>query len=227
MTKDKDFKALVRARKDATGENFTTARAMLLKERPPETTTQQVSKRGAGSLPPLIHEIDGALRARDALKEWMQSEHAKQRQLVENFAAPAAVSLKLVAEALNSRARELRFDSPVTVESSYDFDSPKTVSATLRLLMTQSRRDRDDQEMYSSRHGASVAYSWELHVFVSIDDPRQATQPSFAIEACRDGQDAWRCDIPTAECNPAGLSLDSSGDDVVQRFMAWFVRYVP
>ena len=168
-------------------------------------------------------QLDDAIGARDRQRKRKQAVCAQQRTLVEGFVARAAAALELAAQAINKRAHDLRLDSPATIETKSDFKGNDTMSAIIRVSMT---RPRVDRARYIPDRGPSVAYNWTLSTSVHIDHSAHA-EHHFRIEAHRDGWwDGWGCDIPTPECNPAGLSLTSAGEDIARRFMAWFTRYL-
>lgn len=66
---------------------------------------------------------------------------------------------------------------------------------------------------------------WVLHVHVYIGE--DGVHQNFEIQGQRGHWwDWWEAEISTPECDPTGLSLNSPGDFVAEKFIAWFERYL-
>ena len=167
--------------------------------------------------------LDRAISAREDQESRRQASHAKHLALVEDFVARAAAAISVATETINARADRRGLDAPTTVEKQTDQRVAGTIAASVTVSMTRPALVRDAH----GRPPASRRYAWTVHVWLHLDGSGCATRPEFKIEGHRDGWwDWWKCDIPTAECDPAGLSLKTSGDEVARRFMVWFARYV-
>ena len=119
-------------------------------------------------------QLDNVISERDCQRARKQTEYTKQRLLVENFVVRASAAISLAVEAINARAHDLRFDSPVRVDTTCDFKNDTelelalgndSMSATLTVSMTRARRDRERE---IPDRGASASYSWNLYTSVCV-----------------------------------------------------------
>jgi len=165
-------------------------------------------------------QLDSAIRQRKREHQRLQEDLAAQLTILEAFTDRAIAALRKAAQVIEERADALGFDSPVVVDGKAEVGND-AVSARVSVSMSPPSR---------ARRGIQVrefSWNWSVSVYCSVDARDRRDGASFRIEAKRGTWvDAWGCDIPTAECDPKGLTLESSGEEVAQRFMAWFTKYL-
>lgn len=182
-----------------------------------------MTARSAGLDAAFAEVLDDAISARNERHSREQAAQSMHLSLVEAFLARAAGALDIAATTIADRAERLGLDSPPEVHHRIDQQGAGTIAGHVYITMTRPGRIPDAL----GGPPPSRRYAWTMRVSLYIEHGGAATSPKFVIEGHRDGWwDWWACDIPTAECNPAGLSLSSSGEEVARRFMTWFAGYV-
>lgn len=165
-------------------------------------------------------QIDNAVAERQRNDSNLQGEVAAQSAVVHAFVDRAKVALGKAVEAIQERAADLGLAAPVVVDGKVRAGR-ESVSADVSVSMTPSNAE--------SAAGRQIPFdwNWRLSVDASFGNLDGLHAPNFRIDAKRGSwSDGWNCDLPTPECNPKGLTLTTSGEEVAQRFMAWFTRYL-
>ena len=161
--------------------------------------------------------LDQAISHRNDQRRRFREEYARQGKSLSAFLARAELAMKQAVTAISDRSESLRFDGPAVLEVSTESKRDDQLHGTIEVQMNRPPRPGADTPRQ---------YRWEMTVSVLIkSDGRAVTH--FRIYGQRDGWgDAWGCDIPAKVCDPSGLTLGTSGDEVARRFMSWFTTYM-
>lgn len=157
-------------------------------------------------------QLNNAISERERQRARKQAEYAKQRLLVKNFLVRASAAVTLAVEAISMRARELRFDSPVVVETTFDFKDGAhlalgndSMSATLTMSMTRAAATENEKSPIEEHRPPTAGTSTRRCASGITATPNA---PALSIEAYREPlEDAWRWDcIPGSGCAGARFS---------------------
>lgn len=167
-------------------------------------------------------ELDRALEERAQRQAREAEQHASILDALQHFLMEGERALRAATVAIERRAEALDLATPIEVKAEIQPGGGTARTATLSVSMTAAPTNR--------RQGMEPArYTWSVLAHAS-PDTRGEVRASFSISAFRGGwQDIWSENsgtMRTPECNPRGLSLESTGEEITARFMAWFTRYI-
>lgn len=161
--------------------------------------------------------LDGKLEGKRQEHEELMTQVGRYAETLGGFLKRCEEALNEAADVINARSAELGLDQPLVVTSTLSKRSEVgPVSGTLHVAFSRLQT--------GSQPGV---FSWTLSVLGG--PPRDEAKPILSITAQRNHwRDMWNsyCEFPTEECNPSGLSVEATGEDVAGRFMEWFVRYI-
>lgn len=161
--------------------------------------------------------LDDAIERRNDERRRQKVRHSRQVEKMKELAARTEPAMAQAVEAINTRAEALSLTCPAGFEVRMDDgggDTTVRVDVKVFLKKLHERYNREDD------------YAWELSAWI-YNAPDGPNSTGFSISADRAGwHDCWGCDTPTEECNPGGLTVESSGEEVAKCFLAWFTRYV-
>lgn len=172
----------------------------------------------------LEHELDRALEERGERRARGEEDRAAVLERLERFLAGGERALRIAVAAIEERAEAFDLATPIEFKAEVHHAGGSNPMASLRIAMR--RRGSDTPARPAA---PQPQYTWQLTASARRDAHRDIAA-SFSITAWRGGwQDIWSTNsgaITTPECDPRGLSLDSTGEEITSRFMAWFTRYV-
>ena len=166
----------------------------------------------------LERQLDDALvdmRQRRAREDQQRAEIVA---ALERFLAAGESGLRAAVALIEERGAEaLSLATPIEVNAEIQLAGPAAVARSAQLTVSIRRSGEN-----------ATACSWSLLAHAT-PDTHGDVRASFHISGWRGRwQDIWSensADIRTPECNPRGLSLDTDGEEIARRFMAWFTKY--
>lgn len=177
----------------------------------------------------LLAMIDRSTEERGRAAEQRRERLTAGARPFQKFADRAGAALKQAADAIMERAEALQCPSPVIVHSEAGFYDDEHEPRHWVNVTVSMKAPAKAPSMAAAIRGDVGTYSWfwRLSVHAPAGEINRRDPPQITIDAQRGSWvDAWNCDLPTPECNPKGLSLNSSGEEIAKKFMDWFTAYL-